>query len=196
MPTAFSSFLSGLVDRELEKYNLYLQSNEARGKGVHVFKAVPEGETILEASCLIFSGWPALLAFLRQHPGQRDAAAGCATSDARFESDKLPFGVVFQAYCSLAQVMRLQGVFQNQVPTTMYCVLFGAARFVNSYHGARTSPNAEWVLNATRGANPGDPAASSIVLCGLISGQCTCLPCRMPQPGCKDAHPLRHQCKV
>lgn len=71
------------------------------------------------------------------------------------ESDKLLF--VFQACCysRLAQVMRLQGILQCQVPKTMYAVLLGAARFVNSYHGARAAPNAEWFLDVSKGANPG-----------------------------------------
>ena len=61
--------------------------------------------------------------------------------------------------CATYKVMRLDGILQCQRPKPMYAVLFGAARYVNCYHGVKSAPNAQWQLDVPKGPNPGSMTA-------------------------------------
>ena len=77
MPKQLRNLLAGLTDTELQRHGLYLQNADDRGKGVFTSNSVPEGEVILQASCLLFTGWAPLLTFLRSNEEHKDAAAWC-----------------------------------------------------------------------------------------------------------------------
>ena len=165
MPANLDNLLSGLLDKELRKNDLFLQSTESRGKGLFTNKAIPEAEVILNASCLLFSTWPRLMEFLKA-PGCEvhwDAATGL-----QYQSDG---GLVQGSKCTQhaeatwnnvchrqTEVMKISKIMVHEQPHTFFSVLVGASRFVNSFEGARSSPNAEWVFNPAAGPNPGAAA--------------------------------------
>ena len=50
----------------------------------------------------------------------------------------------------------MTGILNKTIPSTFFAIVLGAGKFVNDYTGgARKSPNAEWALDITLGANRG-----------------------------------------
>ena len=68
VPAQFAQRVKGLLQRDLDEYNLYVQSTGTRGQGLFSGKSIPDGEVILAPSYLLFSSEQMLLRFLRQ-PG-------------------------------------------------------------------------------------------------------------------------------
>ncbi len=68
--------LQGLADREIAENGLSIVTVPGRGRSLHTTRTIAEGDDILTASCLIFTGMNPLMAFLSlsEHEEHRDAA--------------------------------------------------------------------------------------------------------------------------
>ena len=71
IPSQLESKLNPLLEGELNRYGLLLQQSPVGGKGVFSTKTIPEGECIMEATCLFFTDIRLLLDFVRKSPSMQ-----------------------------------------------------------------------------------------------------------------------------
>ncbi|CAE6933889.1 unnamed protein product [Symbiodinium sp. CCMP2592] len=116
-----------LLQKELSDSNLCLDLHQSFGRGLVTGKPLAEGEIICTATAAKFTCYEALAKFLRL-PGHGFLADGVVKVDnARVKGSR----------------------------ASVYCVLLGAARYVQHFQGIRKQPNCAWQVDSACGSGSG-----------------------------------------